>query len=57
MRNRRRSKYEVFKLLNGQLEEQLKTLNGALGNDLPKLNAELAKVKLPAIVAEYGEIP
>ena len=49
--------YEVFKLLNGQLDEQLKTLKSALDNDLPKLNAELAKGKLPAIVASTVEMP
>jgi small-conductance mechanosensitive channel len=48
---------EVFKLLNGQLDEQLKTLKGALDGELAKLNAELAKAKLPAIVPSTVEMP
>ena len=49
--------YEVFKLLDGQLAEQMKSLKSALDGELPKINAELGKAKLPAIVPSTEQMP
>jgi photosystem II stability/assembly factor-like uncharacterized protein len=48
--------YEVFKLLNGQLQKQVAALNQALGADLKAVNDELARLKQPAIVPSTADL-
>ncbi len=48
--------YEVFKLLDGQLQKQIAALNQALGADLKAVNDELARLKQPAIVPSTADL-